>query len=97
MDALCKSFRARYENRRHHQRHLTKEDAEFLTAQGRLRPERIIGVETGGCPHTAIRETLDEFSPPCGRCAPLSQLDVVLIESGGDNLTSRPSAPNWRI
>lgn len=67
----------------------TKEDAEFLTKNGVLPPERIIGVETGGCPHTAIREdasmnfeVIDELNRR------LADLDIIFIESGGDNLSA---------
>jgi len=67
----------------------TKEDAEFLTRSGALAPERIVGVETGGCPHTAIREdasinlaAVDELTER------YQDLDLVLIESGGDNLAA---------
>jgi len=67
----------------------TKEDAEFLTRNEALVPERIIGVETGGCPHTAIREdasmNLEAVAQLCQRFA---GLDVVFIESGGDNLAA---------
>jgi urease accessory protein len=67
----------------------TKEDANFLTQHGALSADRIIGVETGGCPHTAIREdasmnlaAVDEL------CERHDNLDMVLIESGGDNLSA---------
>jgi len=67
----------------------TKEDAEFLTRAGALEPERIMGVETGGCPHTAIREdasinlaAVDEMSER------FPKLEVLFIESGGDNLAA---------
>ncbi len=67
----------------------TKEDADFLTRNGALDPARIIGVETGGCPHTAIREdasmNLEAVDRLCLRFAPL---DIVFIESGGDNLAA---------
>ncbi len=67
----------------------TKEDAQFLMRNGALAEERIIGVETGGCPHTAIREdasmNLIAVEELCQRFAPL---DVVFIESGGDNLSA---------
>lgn len=67
----------------------TKEDAEFLTRNGALAPERIIGVETGGCPHTAIREdasmNLEAVDQLCER---FHGLDIVFIESGGDNLAA---------
>ena len=67
----------------------TKEDAEFLVRRGALAPERVIGVETGGCPHTAIRE---DASANLEAVAELNQrfpnLDLLLIESGGDNLAA---------
>ncbi len=67
----------------------TKEDAEFLTRNEALVPERIIGVETGGCPHTAIREdasmNLEAVAQLCNRFA---ALDIVFVESGGDNLAA---------
>ena len=89
VEALCRSLR--------HQLQLavvtndiyTQEDAQFLTRSGALEPERIRGVETGGCPHTAIREDCSinraaveelEHSFP--------DLDLVLVESGGDNLAA---------
>src|SRR5690349_10482660 len=67
----------------------TKEDAEFLTRNEALTPERIIGVETGGCPHTAIREdasmNLEAVAQLCQR---FENLDIVFVESGGDNLAA---------
>lgn len=67
----------------------TKEDAEFLTRNEALAPERIIGVETGGCPHTAIREdasmNLEAVAQLCKRFV---GLDLVFVESGGDNLAA---------
>jgi urease accessory protein len=89
VEAVCRSLR--------HQLQLavvtndiyTQEDAQFLTRSGALEPERIRGVETGGCPHTAIREDCSinraaveelEHSFP--------DLDLVLVESGGDNLAA---------
>lgn len=67
----------------------TREDADFLTKHEALSPDRIIGVETGGCPHTAIREdasmnlaAIDEL------CERHNNLDVVFVESGGDNLSA---------
>jgi urease accessory protein len=67
----------------------TREDAEFLTRHQVLPPERIVGVETGGCPHTAIRE---DASVNLEACAVLMRrfpdLDLLLIESGGDNLAA---------
>jgi urease accessory protein len=89
MDALCKSFRARYDIAAITNDIYTKEDAEFLTRAGSLVPERIIGVETGGCPHTAIRE---DASMNLAAVAELRRrfphLDLILIESGGDNLAA---------
>jgi urease accessory protein len=67
----------------------TREDAEFLTRRGVLPPERIVGVETGGCPHTAIREDASvnlEASSALLRRFP--GLDILFIESGGDNLAA---------
>ena len=67
----------------------TKEDAEFLAQNSALPPERIIGVETGGCPHTAIREDASmnlEAVDELVRRFP--QVDIVFIESGGDNLSA---------
>lgn len=67
----------------------TREDAEFLTRNDALTPERIVGVETGGCPHTAIRE---DASMNLAAVAELNErfpnLDIVFIESGGDNLSA---------
>jgi urease accessory protein len=89
MDALCKHFRSRYEIAAITNDIYTREDAEFLTRAGSLVPERIIGVETGGCPHTAIRE---DASINLAAVAELrrrfSNLDLILIESGGDNLAA---------
>lgn len=67
----------------------TREDAEFLTRRGVLPPERIMGVETGGCPHTAIREDVSvnlEAASQLVRRFP--DLDILFIESGGDNLAA---------
>src|SRR6478736_963550 len=67
----------------------TKEDAEFLTKNSLLPPERIMGVETGGCPHTAIREdasmNLEAVSEMAAR---FSDIEIIFIESGGDNLSA---------
>ena len=67
----------------------TLEDAQFLTRQGALPAERIVGVETGGCPHTAIRDdtTMNEQAVR-GLEARLPDLQLVLVESGGDNLSA---------
>ena len=89
MDALCKTLRDRYDIAAITNDIYTKEDAEFLTRAGSLPPERIMGIETGGCPHTAIRE---DASINLAGVAELRQrfpgLDVVLIELGGDNLAA---------
>src|SRR6476646_9076395 len=89
MDALCKRLRANYEVAAITNDIYTKEDAEFLTRAGSLPPERILGIETGGCPHTAIRE---DASINLAGVAELNRrfpdLDIILIESGGDNLAA---------
>ena len=89
MDALCKALRTRYDIAAITNDIYTKEDAEFLTRAGSLVPERILGVETGGCPHTAIRE---DASINLAAVASLERrypgLELILIESGGDNLAA---------
>src|SRR5215207_9867258 len=89
MDALCKHLRDRYEIAAITNDIYTKWDAEYLVRSGALAPERIAGVETGGCPHTAIRE---DASINLAAIAEMRQkfpeLDLVLIESGGDNLAA---------
>lgn len=89
VDALCKTLRDRYEIAVVTNDIYTQEDAQFLVRSQALPIERIIGVETGGCPHTAIREdasinvaaieTLEVRFP---------ELDIVFVESGGDNLAA---------
>ena len=89
MDALCKNMRDRYDIAAITNDIYTKEDAEFLTRSGALAPERILGVETGGCPHTAIREDASiNLAAVAELRAKFPDLDVVLIESGGDNLAA---------
>jgi urease accessory protein len=87
--ALCKRLRDIYNIAVVTNDIYTKEDAEFLTRNGALAPERIIGVETGGCPHTAIRE---DASMNLEAVAQLSRrfvgLDLIIVESGGDNLAA---------
>ena len=88
-EALCKRFRDTYDLCAITNDSYTKEDARLLTVAGALPEERIMGVETGGCPHTAIREdcslnlaaidTMNKKFP---------NLDLILIESGGDNLAA---------
>jgi urease accessory protein len=89
MDALCRAFRARFDVAAITNDIYTKEDAEFLTRAGSLPEERIMGIETGGCPHTAIRE---DASINLAGVAELNRkfpaLDLILIESGGDNLAA---------
>lgn len=67
----------------------TKEDQRILTETGALPPERIMGVETGGCPHTAIREDASiNLAAIDDMCERFSDLDVIFVESGGDNLAA---------
>ena len=67
----------------------TKEDAEFLVRRGALPPERVVGVETGGCPHTAIREDASaNLEGVHDLLARFPDLELLLIESGGDNLSA---------
>jgi urease accessory protein len=89
VDALCKRLRDRYDLAVITNDIYTREDAEFLTRSGALAPERIAGVETGGCPHTAIREDASINLAAIDRMRQtFPQLDVVFIESGGDNLAA---------
>jgi len=89
MDALCRRFRGVYDIAAITNDIYTKEDAEFLTRAGSLPPERILGIETGGCPHTAIRE---DASINLAGVAEMTRrfpgLELILIESGGDNLAA---------
>jgi len=89
VDSLCKRLRAEYQLGVVTNDIFTREDMEFLVRSEALPPDRIIGVQTGGCPHTAIREdasmnfeALEELTRrhPC--------LDIVFLESGGDNLAA---------
>jgi urease accessory protein len=87
--ALCRALRDRYEIAVVTNDIYTEEDAQFLVRNDALAPERIIGVETGGCPHTAIREDASinlEAVARLKRAFP--RLDLVIIESGGDNLAA---------
>jgi urease accessory protein len=89
MDALCKRLRDRYEMAAITNDIYTREDAEFLTRAGSLPPERILGIETGGCPHTAIREDASiNLAGVAQMRARFPELSVILIESGGDNLAA---------
>src|SRR5204863_8883593 len=89
MDALCRNFRDRYEIAAITNDIYTKEDAEFLTRAQSLAAERIMGVETGGCPHTAIREDASINLEAIDRMLErFPDADIVFIESGGDNLAA---------
>lgn len=89
LDRLCKSMRDRYQIAVVTNDIYTREDAEFLVRSEALEAERIVGVETGGCPHTAIRE---DASMNLAAVQDLTDrfegLDIVFIESGGDNLSA---------
>ena len=89
LDRLCKHLRDDFNIAAITNDIYTREDAEFLTRSGALAADRIIGVETGGCPHTAIREdasinlaAIDQMT------ARFPGLDIIFIESGGDNLSA---------
>jgi len=89
MDALCKKLRDDYDIAAITNDIYTEEDAQFLTRSGALPPERIKGVETGGCPHTAIREDASiNLAAIADMNLKFPDLDIVLIESGGDNLAA---------
>jgi urease accessory protein len=89
LDTLCKRLRERYGMAVITNDIYTREDAEFLIRSGALPTERIMGVETGGCPHTAIREdasiNIDAVERMIER---FPDLDLVFVESGGDNLAA---------
>ena len=88
-DALCKHMRDRYDIAVVTNDIYTQEDAQFLTRSGALAPERIVGVETGGCPHTAIREDASiNLAAIADMNIRFPDLDMVIIESGGDNLAA---------
>ena len=86
---LCRSMRERFQMAVVTNDIYTREDADFLIRHAALDPERIIGVETGGCPHTAIRE---DASMNLNAVAELNlrfpELDLIIVESGGDNLSA---------
>jgi urease accessory protein len=89
MDALCKRLRDTYDIAAITNDIYTKWDAEYLTRSGALAPDRIAGVETGGCPHTAIREDASiNLAAVADMMKKFPQLDLILIESGGDNLAA---------
>ncbi len=89
IEVLCRRLRSTYEIAVVTNDIYTREDAKFLTSREALPSDRIIGVETGGCPHTAIREdasmnlaAIDDF------CRRFPALDIIFVESGGDNLSA---------
>ena len=86
--ALCEAMRDRYQVAVVTNDIYTREDADFLVRHGALEPERIMGVETGGCPHTAIREDASINLEAVDRLSRRFDLDLVFIESGGDNLAA---------
>jgi urease accessory protein len=89
VELLCKRMRERYQLAVVTNDIYTKEDERLLVAANALAPERILGVETGGCPHTAIREDASINLEAVDRlCARFADLELVFIESGGDNLAA---------
>ena len=89
MEQICKRFRATYDIAAITNDIYTKEDQRILTEAGALEAERIMGVETGGCPHTAIREDASmNLAAIREMRKKFPALDLVLIESGGDNLAA---------
>jgi urease accessory protein len=89
LDALCKRLRADYQIAVVTNDIYTREDAEFLIRSQALPAERIVGVETGGCPHTAIREDASmNLAAVADLQTRFTDLDLIFIESGGDNLAA---------
>ena len=89
MEQLCKRLRSRFDIAAITNDIYTKEDARILVEAGALESERIMGVETGGCPHTAIREDASiNLAAVAEMRRKFVDLDLILIESGGDNLAS---------
>jgi urease accessory protein len=89
VDALCKRLRERFNIAVVTNDIYTKEDAQFLVRSGALSPDRIVGVETGGCPHTAIREDASiNMEAIDDLMLRFPALDLILVESGGDNLAA---------
>ena len=89
VERLCKKMREDYDIAVVTNDIYTKEDAEFLTRAGALAPERIVGVETGGCPHTAIREDASiNLAAVSDIVRKWPGLEIVFVESGGDNLAA---------
>jgi urease accessory protein len=89
VDTLCKRLRDRFQIAVVTNDIYTREDADFLLRSGALAEDRIVGVETGGCPHTAIREDASiNLEAVAALNRKFSDLDLVIIESGGDNLAA---------
>ena len=89
VEKLCKSMRERWDLVVVTNDIYTKEDQRLLTVAGALEPERIVGVETGGCPHTAIREDASINLEAIDRMSErFPGLDLIFVESGGDNLAA---------
>jgi len=89
LDRLCKSMRDDFQLAVVTNDIYTREDAEFLVRSEALEPDRVIGVETGGCPHTAIREDASmNLAAVQDLTEKFKNLDVIFIESGGDNLSA---------
>ena len=89
VDTLCKRLRERYQIAVVTNDIYTREDADFLLRSGALAEDRIVGVETGGCPHTAIREDASiNLEAVAALNRKFGNLDLVIIESGGDNLAA---------
>ena len=89
VDSLCKRMRERFDIAVVTNDIYTREDAEFLIRSQALPPERIRGVETGGCPHTAIREDASmNLAAIDGLMHEFTALDMIIVESGGDNLAA---------
>lgn len=89
IEQLCLALREHYEIAVVTNDIYTREDADFLTRRGALPAERIRGVETGGCPHTAIREDASaNLAAVEELCAEFPDLQLVMVESGGDNLSA---------
>ncbi|MCA9517948.1 MAG: urease accessory protein UreG, partial [Myxococcales bacterium] len=89
VDRLCKRMRDRWQLAVVTNDIYTREDAEFLVRSGALPKERIVGVETGGCPHTAIREDASMNLAAVDELArAFAPLDLIFVESGGDNLAA---------
>ena len=86
---LCRRMGAKYSVAAITNDIFTKEDAEFVTRSGAIDPARVIGVETGGCPHTAIREDVSMNLVAVDEMVTrFPDLDIIFIESGGDNLAA---------